>query len=151
MEKEYPEIRHRPFSMVCVCVCVFCTIILRTQPATLGRDAPAALRPPWRPPVPVRTPDPPAFPARLSPAPSSLEQSPASRQPRAPVLPVVTVPICLCSIASPLPFPSSPPPRLPDAPWSAPLALPPPPPPLFPLLFFSLRVNPFPSSSFLSG
>ena len=41
------------------------------------------------------------------PAPSSLEQSSASRQPRAPVLPAVTVPNLLCKIASPRPFPST--------------------------------------------
>jgi len=31
----------------------FYTIVLRTQPNTLGRGAPSALRPPWRPSVPA--------------------------------------------------------------------------------------------------
>jgi len=34
---------------------MYYTIVLRTLPNTLGRGAPAALRPPWRPSVPVLT------------------------------------------------------------------------------------------------
>ena len=88
----------------------------QTQTNTLGRGAPAALRlrPPWRPSIPVPTRR--RFlharrhlrrrrrRRRSPPAPSSLEQSPASRQPRALVLPAVTVPILPCSIAPPRPF-----------------------------------------------
>jgi len=45
----------------------FYTIVLITQPNTIGRGAPAVLRPPWRPLVSVLKP--PAFPARPPPPP----------------------------------------------------------------------------------